>query len=150
VLDLAGRWEKDVLDLKPDWLSVMIGINDVWRQFDMPLQPETHVPLDVYTQTLDSLLVQTRPQLKGLVLISPYFIEPNRAEPMRVMMDSYGEAMRGLAHKHAAIFVDAQAAFDEVLPSIHPTTLAWDRIHPSQAGHAILARAFLKAVEFSW
>jgi len=148
-LDLAARWERDVLALKPDWLSVMIGINDVWRQFDMPLQPETHVPLDVYTQTLDSLLAQTRPQLQGLVLMSPYFIEPNRAEPMRAMMDKYGEAMRQLAQKHAAIFVDTQAAFDEVLPSIHPMTLAWDRVHPTQAGHAVLARAFLKAINFA-
>jgi lysophospholipase L1-like esterase len=127
----------------------MIGINDVWRQFDMPLQPETHVPLDVYKQTLDSLLSQTRPQLKGLVLMSPYFIEPNRAEPMRAMMDKYSEAMRQLAQKHAAIFVDTQAAFDAVLPSIHPMTLAWDRVHPTQAGHAVLARAFLKAINFA-
>lgn len=128
----------------------MIGINDVWRQFDMPLHPETHVPLDVYTQTLDNLLAQTRPQLQGLVLMSPYFIEPNRAEPMRAMMDKYGEAMRQLAHKHTAIFVDTQAAFDEVLKFIHPLTLAWDRVHPSQAGHAMLARAFLKAIGFEW
>jgi lysophospholipase L1-like esterase len=66
------------------------------------------------------------------------------------MMDEYGNAMRQLAHKHAAIFVDTQAAFDEVLPSIHPMTLAWDRIHPDQAGHAVLARAFLKAIKFAW
>lgn len=47
VLDLAERWQTDVLALRPDWLSVMIGINDVWRQFDSPLQTEWHVPLDV-------------------------------------------------------------------------------------------------------
>jgi len=43
VLDLEARWQTDVVDLKPDWLSVMIGINDVWRQFDCPLQTEIHV-----------------------------------------------------------------------------------------------------------
>lgn len=150
VLDLSARWERDVLALKPDWLSVMIGINDVWRQFDMPLQPETHVPLDVYTATLDTLLAQTRPQLKGLVLMSPYLIEPNRAEPMRAMIDEYRNTVCQLAQKHSAIFVDSQAAFDDVMKSIHPMTLAWDRVHPTQAGHAILARAFLKAINFAW
>jgi lysophospholipase L1-like esterase len=40
ILDLQARWQSDVLDLKPDWLSIMIGINDVWRQFDLPRQPE--------------------------------------------------------------------------------------------------------------
>jgi lysophospholipase L1-like esterase len=39
VRDLAERWQTDVLDLEPDWLSIMIGINDVWRQFDSPLRP---------------------------------------------------------------------------------------------------------------
>ncbi len=105
---------------------------------------------DVPPSTLDTLLAQTRPQLKGLVLMSPYLIEPNRAEPMRAMMDKYGAAVRELAQKHSAIFVDTQAAFDEVLQFIHPMTLAWDRVHPTQAGHAILARAFLKAINFAW
>ena len=40
VRDLSARWQSDVLDLKPDWLSVMIGINDVWRQYDLPAQIE--------------------------------------------------------------------------------------------------------------
>ena len=40
VRDLQKRWQTDVMDLKPDWLSVCIGINDVWRQFDTPLQTE--------------------------------------------------------------------------------------------------------------
>jgi lysophospholipase L1-like esterase len=44
--DLAARWQSKVLDLKPDWLSIMFGINDVWRQLDAPLQTELHVPLD--------------------------------------------------------------------------------------------------------
>ena len=43
VRDLKDRWQTDVIDLKPDWVSVLIGINDVWRQFDSPYMPETHV-----------------------------------------------------------------------------------------------------------
>ena len=45
VRDLQARWQTDVLDLQPDWLSIMIGINDVWRQFDSPLQRERQVSL---------------------------------------------------------------------------------------------------------
>src|SRR5688572_14408365 len=43
VRDLKVRWESDVVALKPDWVSVMIGVNDVWRQFDSPLETEIHV-----------------------------------------------------------------------------------------------------------
>jgi lysophospholipase L1-like esterase len=150
VRDLAARWQPDVLDLKPDWVSIMIGINDVWRQFDAPLQTEWHVSLDEYASVLAQLVRTTRPQLKGLVLMTPYFIEPNRADPMRAMMDRYGEVVRRLAGQYQAILVDTQAAFECVLTEVHPMALASDRVHPNLAGHMIHARAFLKALESSW
>ena len=66
------------------------------------------------------------------------------------MMDRYGAAVRGLAEKHQAVFVDTQSAFDAVLRSTRPAALAGDRVHPNLTGHMILARAFLRAVEYSW
>ncbi len=71
VRDLKARWQADVLDQKPDWLSVMIGINDVWRRFDTPWQTEWAVGLAEYEATLDELVAQTLPTLKGLVLMTP-------------------------------------------------------------------------------
>lgn len=150
VRDLEARWGTDVLDLEPDWLSIMIGINDVWRQFDSPLQVEQHVVLDVYRPTLERLVAQTRPRLKGLVLMTPFVLEPHAADPMRAMMDRYGAVTRELATRYDAVFVDTQAAFDRIMTHLHPTALAWDRIHPTQVGHMVLARAFLDAVGFTW
>ena len=149
VRNLKARWDADVLAHRPDWLSIMIGINDVWRQFDCPRQTEWHVYPEEYEATLDELVTQTLPTLPGgLVLLTPYCIEPNRADPMRAQMDRYGAVVRALAQKHGAVFVDTQAAFDAVLEHLHPMTLAWDRIHPVLAGHMVLAQAFLRAVEF--
>lgn len=150
IRNLKARWQTDVLDLKPDWLSVLIGINDVWRQFDTPLIPENHVPLEEYRQTLDELVSITQPKLKGLVLMAPYFMEPNRSDPMRAMMEQYGEAVKETAKKYGAVFVDTQAAFDEYLHYYHPVSITWDRIHPNVLGHMIIARAFLNAIGFEW
>ena len=151
VRDLQRRWQTDVLDLKPDWLSIFIGINDVWRHFDTPLLSEWQVPLDEYTRTLEELVRVTRPTLKGLILMTPYVLEPNRADAMREMMDQYGAVVRQLAEKYQAILVDTQAAFDAVLVHLHPMALALDRVHPSRTtGHMILARAFLQAVGYEW
>jgi lysophospholipase L1-like esterase len=147
VRDLAARWQTDVVDARPDWLSIMIGINDVWRQFDSPLQVEWHVTQGEYATTLEQLVRTTRPRLDGLVLLTPYFIEPNRADPMRAMMDQYGEVVRDLARRYDAVFVDTQAAFDAVLTKVHPMALAGDRVHPTLAGHMIIAQAFLKALQ---
>ncbi len=150
VRDLQARWQTDVLDRCPDWLSVMIGINDVWRQFDSPRQTEQHVLPDEYERTLDGLIAQTLPSVKNIVLMTPFYIEPNRADPMRARMDEYGAVVRQLSEKHGTLFVDTQAAFDAVLTAYYPATLAWDRVHPSLTGHMVLARAFLNAVEFAW
>ena len=150
VRDLKARWQSDVVDLQPDWLSVMIGINDVWRQFDNPLRPELHVLIDEYEATLDELVSQTRTSLKGLVLMTPYFIELNRDDPMRKAMDDYGAAVGRVAREHDAVFVDTQAAFDRLLQHVHPMAVAADRVHPNSIGHMVLARAFLDAIEFDW
>ncbi len=148
IRDLKNRWQADVLDLTPDWLSIYIGINDVWRRFDRPLQTEIHVCIDEYEATYDQLLEQTRPALKGLVLMTPHFIEPNRKDPMRACMDRYGEVVRKMASRYDAVLVDVQAAFDEILNYVHPMSIAWDRVHPDQVGHMAIARAFLQALDF--
>ena len=88
----------------------MISINDVWRQFDSPLQVEQHVLLADYADLLEKLVSQTRPRLKGLVLMTPFMIEPNRTDAVRAMMDSYGAVVRAVAERHDAICVDTQAA----------------------------------------
>lgn len=150
VLDLESRWQSDVLDLKPDWLSVCIGVNDVWRQFDSPLQVEAHVDLDTYKFTLNHLMAKTQPSLMGLIIMSPFIIEPNRADPMRVRMDEYGAAAREVAKTTGATFVDLQAAFDKATQHRHAMYYAWDRIHPNLAGVTVITRAFLNAIGFDW
>lgn len=150
VRDLKERWQTDVLDLKPNWLSIMIGANDVWRQFDTPWQTEWHVYPAEYEATLDELVQKSIPHLNGLVLLTPYYIESNPHDAMRARMDEYGAIVKKIADKHGALFVDTQAAFNEVLQSYYPATLSWDRVHPSHIGHMILARAFLNAVGFAW
>lgn len=146
VRNLKDRWQEDVLDLKPNWLSIMIGINDVWRQFDSPKMIEGHVALDEYESTLEELIVKTLPILKGLVLMTPYFIEPNRSDPMRQRMDEYREVVTKLAAKHGALLVDTQKGFDHMLEYMHPMALAWDRVHPNSSGHAVLADSFLNII----
>jgi lysophospholipase L1-like esterase len=146
VRNLAARWQTDVLDMAPQWLSIMIGINDVWRQFDRPTLPEQAVKPEEYRATLADLVKKTRPKLAGLVMMTPYLIEPNPAEPMRKLMDQYGGYVKEIAAANNAVFVDTQAAFNEILKDVHPMSLAWDRVHPTGVGHLVIARAFLKAI----
>ena len=148
VTDLEARWQSDVLDLEPNWLSVMIGINDVWRQFDSEPGAEQVEP-EQYELVYRSVLAKTRLQLDGLVLMTPYFLETNREDPMRLKMDAYGTITKKLAVEFDAIFVDTQAAFDRYLVHQPTESLCEDRVHPNGLGHMILARAFLNALGVS-
>ena len=148
VTDLEARWQSDVLDLEPNWLSVMIGINDVWRQFDSESGAEQVEP-EQYELVYSSLLEKTRSQLDGLVLMTPYFLETNREDPMRLKMDAYGSINKKLAVQFDAIFVDTQATFDHYLAHQPTESLCADRVHPNGLGHMILARAFLNALGVS-
>lgn len=145
ILDLEARWQQDVLDLKPDWVSMMIGINDVWRRFDEPEVFEGHISPQEYEEVYRSLIERTLPQVKGMIVMTPYFMEPNKLDPMRQAMDELGAIVARLAEEYHLIFVDTQKVFDDYFQYRHPDYIAWDRVHPNQVGAMLLARAFLEA-----
>ena len=145
--DLLSRWRRDALAERPDWLSLKIGINDVWRGFDG--NPDKAVPLPEYIRNLRDMLDQVQAHTGArLILLTPYMIEPDRTQPMRATMDRYGGAVQTLASEYGAVMVDMQAAFDHALRDTTPADWADDQIHPNGPGHAIIALAFLRAVGF--
>jgi lysophospholipase L1-like esterase len=148
--DLKARWQTDVLDLKPDWVSIMIGANDVWRQFDSPRQTEKHVLIDEYEANLTSLVALTRPLVKGLVLLTPFYLEAQRQDAMRATMDKYGDVVRRIATREGLPLGDTQAAFDALLSVVYSATVNWDRVHLNPTGSVIVARTFLDTVGFDW
>ena len=148
--DLIARWETDVMAQHPDWVSMLIGINDVWRQFDQPQIAESHVPPEEFERNCDALIARTLPHVKGMILMTPYFMEPNRQDPMRARMDEYGAAVKRLASRYGLPCVDLQSGWDRLFAHMHPCNIAWDRIHPNQTGCMYIARQFLQAVGFDW
>ena len=146
VRDLKERWQTDVFDLKPDWVSVLIGINDVWRQFDSPQMPETHVSPEEFEQTYEELIRETLPRVKGMILMTPYYMETNTRDAMRARMDQYGAIVKELALKYDLTLVDLQAGWDRLFQHMHSTNIAWDRVHPNQTGCMYIAKQFLAAV----
>jgi len=148
VRDLSKRWDEDVLTLAPEWLVVMIGVNDVWRQFDWVNRSGAVLP-DDFELTYEMLLRRTRPNLKGLVLMTPFYVESDRSDLMRQKIDAYGAIVKELARRHEALLVDTQAAFDRVLRRLDFKLLAADRVHPTEIGHNVLAYAFVRALGIS-
>lgn len=148
--DLLSRWERDVLSLSPDWVSICIGVNDVWRQFDSPAIRDSHVLPEEYRENLCSMLSSLEGRVKGIFLLSPYYMEDNKADFMRARMDEYTEICRELAAEYGCVFIDLQAMFDRYLKYRHSSYLAWDRVHPNQVASHIIAAEFLKYCDFDY
>ena len=148
--DLLNRFDRDVVALNPDWVSICIGINDVWRQFDTPAIPDGQVMPAEYESNLETMIQKVKPQVKGIFILSPYLIEPNSQDRMRARMDEYVAICRHLAEKHGCIYVDFQKMYAEYCQHRHSSYIAWDRIHPNQVGATLMARAFLKKCDFDF
>ena len=141
--DLLGRWERDVLSRHPDWVSICIGINDVWRQFDLPGNPEASVSLSEYEENVEKMVLSVKDSVKGVFLLTPYYMEPLAEDAMRSRMDEYVSACCRIAEQNGCILVDFQKMFNDYFRFRHSTFIAWDRVHPNRIGSALMAREFL-------
>ena len=148
--DLLQRYDRDVVELNPDWVSICIGINDVWRQFDCPAMPDTQVLPDEYEKNVEEMILRVKDNVKGIFVLSPYIIEPLREDAMRKRIDEYVEICKKLAKKHNCVFVDFQKMYEDYCKTRHSSYIAWDRIHPNQVGSTLMAREFLKHCDFDY
>lgn len=148
--DLLARFDRDVVSLDPDYVSICIGINDVWRQFDCPAIPDYAVMPEEYEENVEKMILAVKDRVKGVFLCSPYYIEPNREDMMRRRMDEYVEICRALAEKHGCVFVDFQRLYADFCRIRHSSCIAWDRVHPNQMGATLMAREFLKYCGFDY
>lgn len=150
VKDLYSRWDKDVMSFRPDWVSVLIGVNDVWRQFDGVFK---HIPEETpekYESIYRSIIEKTLSDVKGMIIMSPFMMEANDNHPMKVRVKEYAKIAKKLADEYNLIYVDLQSKFDEFLTVTNEFIITQDRIHPNAKGHAIIAKAFLDAIGFDW
>ena len=137
VRELQKRWTKDTLDVKPDLLSVMIGVNDSGKK----------VPLAEYEQTYDELLLAARsanPKLR-LVLCAPFVKHVGGPVPADIVARQ--EVVSRLAKKHGAALVDFQKVFDAATTADVPADYwIWDTVHPTYRGHQLMADEWERAV----
>ena len=139
VLDLEKRWQKDTLDLKPDVLSILIGVNDNGR----------NVPLDQYEQVYDKLITDAKaanPKLK-LVLCEP-FLKPTGKVNENIVKRQ--EIVARLAQKHGAALVRYQRIFDEAVKRAPADYWIWDQVHPTYRGHQLMADEWERVVREYW
>lgn len=143
VPDLDARWQTDTIDLKPAVLSILIGVNDMWHtragKYDGTVA--------IYDKGLNALLKRTRDALPDtkLVICEPFVLRCGAIDDTWFPEFDERRAVAKAAAKAAgAVFVPFQAMFDEALsPSTPPEYWAKDGVHPTMAGHALMAKTWM-------
>lgn len=147
VPDLERRWEEDCLALKPDLLSILIGVND----FAQDLGGAAGFSVAEYESGLRRLLERTRSRIPDtlLVLGEPFVLLSGAIEaPMIPLFAQRRAVARRLASEFGAAWVPFQETFDQAVGDSAPAVdWAEDGVHPTMAGHALMAKAWLKALQ---
>jgi acyl-CoA thioesterase-1 len=142
--ELLSRWDVDCINLKPAWVSILIGINDTWRRYD------SHDPTssNVFEDNYRSLLLKVTRQLNARIIICEPFLLPVPADRIawREDLDPKITVVRKLAREFGTVFIPLDGLFAQAAVHREPSFWLPDGVHPSQAGHALIAQAWLKAL----
>lgn len=144
VVDLRGRWKEDCLDLKPNWVSILIGVNDTWRRYDS----NDPTSAEEYERGYREVLDRTTKDLKATpVLLEPFLLHVSpEVRRMREDLDPKIEVVRKLAKEYQVRLVPTDVLFGEACAHRPAEFWAADGVHPSPAGHALIAQAWIRAV----
>jgi lysophospholipase L1-like esterase len=150
VVDLAARWQTDTLDLKPNLLSILVGINDTLMTGD---KSET---VDQYKTIYDKLLAETIAALPNtkIVLGEPFLLpvgkhQANYAAELSEVKKRQA-VVRLLAAKYHLPWIAYQQAFDHACLKAPAQYWAWDGVHPTYAGHALMVEEWLRTTTAFW
>jgi lysophospholipase L1-like esterase len=146
VRDLKNRWEEDCLEYKPDILSVLIGINDLWRRYEEPEKMPAAVYPDEYELTYRQLLSQVKQKCNSqLVLIEPFMFCDDLENKIFQDLWTYIRIVHHLAKEFDAVLVPLQSWIDEQIKQIPPEKWSHDSVHPYIWAHAWIAQRWLEA-----
>ena len=145
VFQLAERWDRDCLNLKPNVLSILIGVNDIWHT----LNGKYNGTVEIYEKDYMALIERSKkslPQVK-LIICEPFVLRCGAVnEKWFPEFDEYRSAAKRVAKAFNTTFVAFQSMFDTAIQLTPPEHSAGDGVHPSSAGAALMAHTWLDTV----
>ena len=148
VVDLYARWKRDAITLKPDVLSILIGINDTWHDHNEGQRPNG-VDVPRYEHVYRELLTWTKQELPKvqLVLMEPYLLPAEDKLFWMPEVKQRQKVVRKLAKEFKATFIPLQKPMDDFSKKYNWQILSADGVHPTLAGHQFIADEWLRLVK---
>lgn len=150
LVDLYARIKRDFLNLKPDYLSILIGVNDVWHEYTA--EPNG-VSDDKYRRVYDMLIEEIKAELPDIkiYILEPFVLKGTATEAHWEEFDREvrlrAKSAKWIAEKHNLPFVPLQDKFDMLCEKCEASYWLGDGVHPTAAGHELIARSLLEAVK---
>ena len=148
---LLARVEPDVVDLKPTWVSFLVGINDLLRKYDE--DGSELMPPQRYRKAYDQMLARTvQAGAERLVMMDPFYMTANppagsKDQDVLSRIGEYIGVVEELAAKYGAIHIPLHRVFQDHLAYRPASLFCPEPVHPNRFGHMIIAGEWLKAVE---
>ena len=155
VVDLYAQIGRSILNLKPDVLSILIGVNDVWHGLG---ESPNGVDAEKFERVYDWLLTEIRQTLPEtrIIILEPFVLpasatvseeEPERWKIFSREVPLRAQAAKRVAQKHGAAFVPLQEKLTALCEKADPSWWLRDGVHPTEAGHEVIAREWVKCFE---
>lgn len=156
IVDLYARIKSDIINLKPDYMSILIGVNDTWHE----IGAQNGVSTEKYEKIFDMLLTEVKEALPNIkiMIMEPFVLEgtantateklPNRWELFKSDVLLHADAAERTAKKHGCNYIKLQKLFDDAAKKSGANNY-WlrDGVHPTNFGHELIKREWLKAFE---
>lgn len=146
VVDLVGRLKRDIVHLKPDVMSILIGVNDVWHEFEV----QNGVDAELYEKLYDLLIEEVKRELPHLriMIMEPFLLKgeatSEKWDEFRCEVELRAAAAKRVAEKHGLEFIPLQELFDAAREKAPESYWLIDGVHPSAMGHELIAREWIK------
>ena len=149
VVDINSRIKRDIINLAPDYLSILIGINDVWHE----IGGRNGVNNDKFFRTYCGIIEEVKTMCPGITvfILEPFVLKAAATEGawdiFRRETLMRAESAKRVAEKYGLVFVPLQAKFDALCGSAPANYWLADGVHPTAMGHAVIAEALEAAFE---
>ncbi len=149
IVDLYARIKDDIINLKPDVMSILIGVNDVWHE----LSVQNGVAAEKFEKIYNMLIEEVKEALPDIkiIILAPFVLKGSGTEmyydEFRAEVQKRAECAKRVAEKHNLYFVELQSKFDEASADGDTVYWATDGVHPSAAGHQLIKEALMDVIK---
>ena len=148
--NVINRFDEDIIAYSPDYLLIMIGVNDAWRRIECALQNEVITTDEEVYENISNMVKKCKENNIKPIFISPLYFDTNHKNEFRQYVDTIQSQIKSICSKEGIGYIDVQKQVDKYLTAINDNSyrLSGDRVHPQAIAKTLIAQTIYNSKEF--